>query len=239
MSACIPPIGGGFVWFYSCMDRRQSEGHYLLFLFGLFELIGIAFLSFSGSLVPVCIGAALLGFGSAALFLFSAAILAGGRGGSEMFVVAWGFSSHSKFSSHNLLRHCCRLFPFTVRFGTECVPGARYSYRTRFDSTYSGQERTIHNASATAGIFPESCQPYADRGCIPMPDSGLFILLAVQDSREVRQFSPSNTLLSPRAAVWCSLFIPFFNPVMMLTLTDVLNTYCQEKKSINGSRLRE
>ncbi|WP_392558270.1 hypothetical protein [Orbus mooreae] len=56
------------------------------------------------------------------------------------------------------------------------------------------------------------------------------IYWCVRAHRDIRNYSQSARLLTPKAAGWCSALVPFAIPVMLINLTDVTDEYLLQKK---------
>jgi predicted MFS family arabinose efflux permease len=90
--------GFGGLWLAWFMVRLKN--HYLLFLYSFVLIIGLMIIIINPSFISILIGLFLIGLSLGAICLAVPSIIAGGRGGSEMFVISFGLiASFEVFAS--------------------------------------------------------------------------------------------------------------------------------------------
>jgi hypothetical protein len=198
-----------------------------LVLLAVLKVCGLVLLFFTsvGSFGTRFTGSVLIGLSTGALALAVPALIAGGRRGAEAFVVSFGVVT---------------TFGVVVGVFANMAIGASVRawgpWWVAYIAAIAAVVGTLVVATAGPALFagPPPARGYAltpaARGPVVaalltlVPFYGLYWLY--RSHGEVASVAPSRNLLSPRAALWGSLFVPFLAFVAMASLVDALNARC-------------
>ncbi len=195
----------------------------LVFMAAL-TVIGLAFV-FIDMTVPLDVryaGYVLAGLPSGAAFLIVPAIIAGGRGGTEAFVVSFGIINSLTFAFSMIATH-------VVGAGVNAWGQASLIYFAMIPPVVG----IILLLTLTPSLFneqppsrgymlkPRIREPLTVGLLFLVPFYGLFWLYRAHG--EVAALAPSRAILSPRGALLGALFVPFLTLVEMASLIDALN----------------
>jgi hypothetical protein len=207
-----------------------------LILLALLKLCGLGLLFFvsPGSFGTRTAGSVLIGLATGAVALAVPALIAGGRRGAEAFVVSFGIIT---------------TFGVVVGLLANMAVGASVRvwgpWWVAYVAAIAAVVGTLVVATVGSTLFagPPPARGYAltpvARGPVAaalltiVPFYGLYWLYRTHG--EVAALAPSRNLLSPRAALWGSLFVPFLAFVAMASLVDALNA---KRQDLGKPRLR-
>lgn len=212
-------FGFGFAWLAIRWKPVPA-----LVLLALLKVGGLALLCTAdgGTTGTRLVGAALTGLATGALALAVPALLAGGRHGAEAFLVTFGIASTATVlagvGANHLVGAHPEIFEALGLASLAIAPVAAGA---------------LLFASVPARLFAEpppargrTLPPVARRPVVAallwfVPFYGLYWLYRLHG--EVAAVAPSRALLSPRAAAFGSLFVPFLWLAAMASLVDALN----------------
>ena len=218
----------GLYGFWLAWSASRWNMKKMLYSFSLAQLAGIALFlvgTTQTSLVWLYFGAFFFGAGTAAILLSVPAIIAGGRGGAEAFLLAFGIV----FTVSTLADS---LYPFTgnlidlvslnlflvIVVALPIVAGLFFLLPVN---------RALFNEEAPPrgrSFAPVYRDPVAVAFLMFVPLYNIYHLLhwLYRAHGEVAFLSPSRSLLSPGAAIGAA-FIPLLTPVLTTILIDQLN----------------
>ena len=219
---------GGLLGFYLAWATTRWKTIPMLIFAGVLQLLGGLLITIPSltSVTFLCwIGAFLCGLGSGAIALAVPSIIAGGRGGSETFVIAFGIS-----------------FVLT-RIGERFAPVFMGALWERFGLSVLGMTIAIGLLIGLLLLLPVKRSLFVEsppqRGYPLTPTYRKPVVVALsclipfyclywfyKAHGEIISMTSSQTILSPRASVIVSCFVPFFiSPVIVTTLNDALNKH--------------
>ena len=215
--------------FFLAWIAIRTRNHYILFLYSTIVLIGILLVSFTQNLFLIFLGSAIIGLCSGAIALTIPSIIAGGRGGAEMFVVAFGIVTiFETISGVSLNAASLLLFTnispvkFLLIFAIPIILGMGFLIPVH--SKFFYQIPPIRGIS----LSPQKREPILVALLCFVPFYSIYWLYKLHG--EIRSFTDSSKLLSPRAAAWSIIFIPFLLPMMLTSLNDCLNKVSSTQK---------
>jgi hypothetical protein len=210
---------GGF-WLAWFMVRLKN--HYMLFGYAAILIIGLLVIMLFHSMVPMAIGFFLVGLCFGGISLAIPSIIAGGRGGSEMFIISFGIISFFEVSywmSFNAAyAGLSSVFNSPDSFiifalvsaviGTILlVPVKATLFNYNPPNRESSLEPTVRDPWAVALLC-----------LIPIYNIYYVLHLAYRFHGEVNTIKPTQNILSPRAAVWCTLLVSVLSPIILSSL---------------------
>lgn len=166
------------------------------------------------------VGSAVFGMGAGALTLAVPAIIAGGRGGAEAFLISFGIvsimSSWSNIASAAWAGMLIGFdFPAAILVGVPIVVGLLFLLPV-------GRKLFSEPPPPRGYAFtPTYRHPVAVGLLCLIPFYWLYWLYRAHG--EVASVAPSRSILSPRGAVCGAILIPFLYLVQMTSLIDALN----------------
>lgn len=205
-------------WFMVLM-----RNHYLLYLFSSFTIIGILLLLlFSPSLIVLSISSFLIGLSFGAIALATPTIISGGKGGSEMFVVSFGLITFMEL----VLRLFSSSFPYLL---SNILNTPKSNVITGLVLALVG---TISLLPVKADLFNVP-PPERKKFLTPIQRNPVIVALlcfvpfyplylSYRLHGEINQINPTQNILSPRAAVWITLFFPILFPIIVYSLNSNL-----------------
>jgi MFS family permease len=200
----------------------RTKGHYILFLYGIVVLLGISFVSFSNNVSLIFLGASLIGLGAGSVAITIPSMIAGGRGGADMYVVAFGIMT-----------------VFNIISGMSSMPAASFLLYKYMSPKAFFLILAVPIIIGMLFLIPINSKLFNEsppsRG-IPFPpvrrDPWIVALLCFVPfyfmywlyrlHGEIRSFTESSKLLSSKAAVG-GCFVPFLLPMILATLNDCMN----------------
>ncbi|HEY3402589.1 MAG TPA: hypothetical protein VGK59_04320 [Ohtaekwangia sp.] len=222
----------GFFGIWLAWFLTRLKNHYLLFLYAGIVLSGLGLIYMMPSVISFTIGFFLIGLGFGAIALAIPAIISGGRGGSEMFIVSFGlisfFESLSWVGFSSLFGSLIDIYSTVqgcMSVGmVSAVAGILFLLPVKSDLFY--QAPPERNFSLT----PTSREPatVALLGFIPIYNVYHMLNLTYRFHGEVNTLNPSRNLLSPRAAVWCSLLLFILSPIIIASVNTTLVSKLKE-----------
>jgi hypothetical protein len=222
MATTLFTLPGFFLGWLTIRARKKSH----LFLYSFFAVIGMLLISFTENLVFLYAGAALLGAASGAVTLIIPSLLAGGRGGAEMFAVA--FSILLRFRVLVLSNQVSGIFyshlspiVFFALLAVPIVFGTIFLLPVKSDYFFG---RPPQRGFA---LHPERRDPFATGLLCLVPFYSVY--LVYKQHGEIRTFTNSSKLLSPSAAALAVLLIPLIFPMMLVEMNSSLNRALAER----------
>lgn len=224
-------VGGLFGFFLAWTATRKNPVKTLLF-FAVLQLSGAALMA-TQVLVAMVIGAAVFGAGAAAVLISVPAIIAGGRGGVEAFMVA--FAAVAMFAGIVKSAAPALAAIFLLNIPSPAAPLIFIGIPVTVGLIFlSRVDRGLFNEPPALRVSvsePRKRTPLTVTWLGVIPLFGLFYGLRwlFRAHGDVIAIAPSPRLLSPRSAVVAAVLIPFLVPVMTTTLTDLLNNRAMER----------
>jgi len=226
----IKTFGALLGFFVAYFATRWKTSTWLIIL-GLVQLLGMILLTFPSLAIYApsrWVGAALIGLITGAVFLLIPSIIAGGRGGSEAFLIVFG-----------------TVYLISEIFDISSIwAGSSILYSSGLSYFW-----VILTAVMSLGLifllFVKPClfnqdPPTRIKTFIPTRRNPVLVGLAsiipiywyiwiYHVHGEVAAFAPKRNILSPVAAVLTCIFIPFvFAPLVTTKLNDAINLYAVE-----------
>jgi hypothetical protein len=221
---------GGF-WLAWLVVRGKNL--FLLYIYAAFTILGLLLLYFTPSFITLCIAFFLIGLSFGAISLAIPAIISGGRGGSEMFVVSFGLITFYQAFTWNsfsgllgwlfvevngydkfvlialgcVLLGTLLLIPVKANLFTGNPPKREFSLTPQF-----------RDPSAVALLC-----------LIPIFNIYYMIHLSYRYHGEINALNPSQNILSPRAGAWCYVLLPMFAPMITSSLNSSLTSKLSEE----------
>jgi len=215
-------IGG--IWLAWFMVRMKN--HYLLFLFALLTIIGLLILILIPSTVSLFICFFLIGLSFGAVTLAIPSIIAGGRGGSEMFVVSFGiilfFESISQLSFGGFFPVLLQIS--NVENGYLLIGIIASIIGVLLLLPVKAELFNIPPPERNKNLIPTHREPVivALLCLVPLYNIYYILHLSYRFHGEVNQINPTQNILSPRAAVWSTLFLSILSPIIVSSLNTNL-----------------
>jgi MFS transporter, DHA1 family, inner membrane transport protein len=223
---------GGF-WLAWLMVRLKN--HYLLFLYSSFTIIGLLLILLFPSIISISIGFFLIGLSFGAISLAIPAIISGGKGGSEMFIVSFGLISFYEFAAWT---------SFGGLFGSlsEILNNPKAYVIIGLVSSFIGTVLLLpvkvelfnnHPPVRKSFLTPTHREPVivALLCLIPIYNIYYILHLSYRLHGEVNEINPTQDILSPRAAVWCTLLLFVLSPIIVSSLNTNLTTKLKENNA--------
>ena len=174
-------------------------------------------------LIQICVGAFLLGLGSATIAIAVPAILAGGHGGKEAFLVAFGLMiTYEKISSMSVITSFGALLTafdmsivlpaLSAALGIAALIFILPTKPQYFDEPPSRHLRSLEPVYRDPVMVGFAC-------LIP----GFIYYWIYRFHGETNAVAPSSRNLNPAAAFWINFLISFMMPFSMVGLVDSLN----------------
>jgi MFS family permease len=198
----------------------RMKNHYLLYLFSTLTVMGLALIFLVPSIATLYIGFFLIGLSFGAISLAIPAIISGGRGGSEMFIVSFGIITFINITMWN---------SGSIFFGL--ISSSRTSLLVGLASAIIGSVLLIpvkpylFNTDPPKREFsftPRFRNPsdVALLCLIPLYNIYFIIYILYRYHGEINSINPTQKILSPRAAAWSFLLIPLISPVILSSLNS-------------------
>lgn len=213
----------------------RMNNHYLLFLFAMLSIIGFLLMLIVPSIISVLIGLFLVGISFGAIILAVPTIIAGGKGGSEMFVVSFGiilfFQGVMQTSYSNFIFDLSGIFNIDNSFLLigliASVVGTIFLLPVKKDLFY------IAPPERKSFLTPTKREPVIMvlLCLIPLYNIYYILHLAYRLHGEVNEINPSQKILSPRAAVWCTLLLSIISPIIVSSLNSNLALKLKENNA--------
>ena len=216
----------GLAGFWLAWFMVRSKNHFIIFLYSAFIIIGLLLILLIPSVISLSIGFFLIGLGFGAITLAIPTIIAGGRGGSEMFVVSFGlitfFEVVAWTSSSGLIGSLSGILnnpklPIIIAIISSLI-GTILLIPVK---------STLFNCSPPERKFsltPTFREPFVLvlLCLIPLYNIYYIIYLSYRFHGEVNSINPTQNILSPRAAAWCTLFLSVVAPIITCSLNSNL-----------------
>lgn len=230
----------GFGGFWLAWFLVRLKNHFLLYLYSAFIIIGLLLVYFIPTSVSIAIGFFLIGLGFGAVALSIPAIIAGGRGSSEMFVVSFGlitfyelvvWSSFSNlygwfFTILNGYRAWILIALIGACIGTILLIPVK---ATLFNSTPPKREFSLTPRFREPVVVALLC-------LVPLFNIYYIIRLSYRYHGEVNTINPTQNILSPCSAAWCTILLSVLMPVMTASLNQSLICKLTEDGKLNYYR---
>jgi len=200
-----------------------------LVLLAVLKVFGLLLLFFVnvGSFATRFTGLALIGLSTGAIVLAVPALIAGGRRGAEAFVVSFGIVSTFGF-----------IVGLIANYAIGASVGAWGPWWVAYIAAIAGIVGALVVSTVGSELFagPPPGRGYTlapvARGSLAtallclVPFYGLYWMYRAHG--EVAAVAPSRGLLSPRGALFGSIFVPFLGLFAAASLIDALNAKCQD-----------
>jgi hypothetical protein len=229
--AVLMGVGGLFGLYLAWTATRWQPVSLLVVAAGL-QLLGALLLtrpSLAAAPLLRWAGAWLVGLGSGTITLTVPAVIAGGRDGAETFVLSFGVAVV-------LARIGQMVAPYLMaelwdRFGAPtlgttvalCLALALLALlpvrRTLFDAPPPPRGAGLPPTRRSPGVVILSCL---------IPFYWLYWLYRAHGEITSLAPAPARAILTPRAAVLCSLCVPLFTPLITTKLNDALNRHAAQ-----------
>ena len=227
--------GLGGLWLAWFLVRMKN--HYLLFLYSSFTIIGLILILSMPSYYTLLICVLLIGLSFGAISLAIPTIISGGKGGSEMFVVSFGiitiFELVAKISFNGLFGILFESLNNPNRFIiiglVSSLIGVILLLPVKAELFY------IKPPERKKILTPIQREPVivALLCLVPLYNIYYILHLTYRLHGEVNQINPTQNILSPRTAVWSTLFLSILSPIIVSSLNTNL---CLKLKENNASR---
>jgi len=218
-------IAGRFAYLYGFLlawIAIRTIKHYMLYICSIMIFVGMILTFILFNYVTIFPSQIIISLAIGAISIIIPSIIAGGRRGSDMFVVSWGILTLFSFYTETGINQAGVLFGSILDTSYSFLICAAIVFLTIFFLIPV-------NSELFAGIPPlrGRIQPLQKREPLHVlllcfiPFFYLYWLYHVHG--EIRSINNSPKLLSPRASVWLVLFIPILFPIIMATLNDCIN----------------
>jgi hypothetical protein len=217
---------GGFGGFWLAWFLIRLKNHYLLYVYSGFTIIGLLLILLIPSIITLSIGFFLIGLGLGAISLAVPAIIAGGRGGSEMFVVSFGLIAFFESLAWASYSGLFGILLVTLNTPKSCI--------------LVGLGASLLGSILLLPVKPDlfNCSPPDRRSTlspthrdpfivmllclIPIYNIYYIIYLSYRFHGEVYSINPTRSILSPRAGAWCTVLLSVLSPIITCSLNSSL-----------------
>jgi len=225
--------GFGGLWLAWFMVRMKN--HYLLFLFSGLTIIGLLLILLMPSIVSLSICFFLIGLSFGAISLAIPTIISGGRGGSEMFVVSFGLITFFEFIAWTSFSGLFGiLFEFLSTPKSYIIIGLVASFIGTI-LLLPVKADLFNNPPPERKFFltPTYREPVtvALLCLVPIYNIYYIIYLSYRFHGEVNEINPTQNILSPRAAAWCTLLLSILSPIIVSSLNTCLTSKLKENNA--------
>jgi len=225
----------GFRGLWLAWFMVRMKNHYLLFLYSGFTIIGLILILLMPSIITLSICLILIGLSFGAISLAIPTIISGGKGGSEMFVVSFGlitFFELVAWTSFNGL--------FGILFASLNTPNSYIIIG--LVSSLIGVILLLPVKAELFNITPPERKKFltpirrepvivALLCLVPLYNIYYILHLSYRLHGEVNQINPTQNILSPRSAVWCTLFLSILSPIIVSSLNTNLSLKLKENNA--------
>jgi len=222
---------GGLLGFYIGWVTARYRSKVMLLILGIMQLLGGLLVTIP-SLVTInifgLVGGFLIGLGTGGIALAVPSIIAGGRGGTEAFVTAFGLmflltrieQSYLPISMGLNIQTFGPHPTIMISVITYMVLGTLFLLPVK--------SSLFHEAPPKRGysLTPTRREPLTVAISCIIPFYWLYWLYRAHG--EITWLAPSRNILSPRASVLAGIFVPFFSPVIITSLIEALNKRASE-----------
>jgi len=225
--------GFGGLWLAWFMVRMKN--HYLLFLYSGFTVIGLLLILLMPSIFTLSICFFFIGLSFGAISLAIPTIISGGKGGSEMFVVSFGLITFFEFVAWT---------SFSGLFGSllDILHTPKSYIIIGLVSSLIGTILLLPVKAELFNISPPIRKRFLDPTrrepiivallcLVPLYNIYYILHLSYRFHGEVNQIKPTQEILSPRAAVWSTLFLSILSPIIVSSLNTNLTSKLKENNS--------
>ncbi len=216
----------GFGGFWLAWFMVRMKNHYLLYLFSSLTIIGLLLLLLTPSIISLSISYFLIGLSFGAIALAIPTIISGGKGGSEMFVVSFGLITFFElvawtsfsglfgwlFDILNNPKSYIIIGLVSALIGTILLLPVKAELFNIPPPERKNTLAPIHREPVLVALL---C-------LIPIYNIYYILHLSYRLHGEVNQINPTQNILSPRAAVWCTLFLSILSPIIVSSLNTSL-----------------
>ncbi len=216
----------GFGGFWLAWFLIRMKNHFLLYLFSCLTIIGLILIVLSTSIAALATSFFLIGLGFGAISLAVPAIIAGGKGGSEMFVVSFGLITFYELlvwtSYSGLTDHLFELFQnpasFLIMGIVSSVLGTLLLIPVKaepFAEPPAERDKVLPPVQRDPVIMVLLC-------LIPLYNIYYILHISYRLHGEVNSIHPTRKILSPRAALWSTLLLSVLSPMIVSSLNTNL-----------------
>ena len=217
---------GSLAGFYVAWLAARWKTIPMLIIAGLLQLLGgllITVPALASTTISLWLGSFLLGLGSGAIMLAIPAVISGGRGGAEVFVISFGIVL--ALTRIGQLYAPALMGRFLTLYGYISLPVMMVICFLMEVLLLLGVKSSVFNAAPPQRghpLPPTRRSPLNTALLCLIPFYWLYWLYRAHG--EVTSMAPSRSILSPRAAVLAGIFIPFLiHPIILISLNDALN----------------
>ncbi|MFT2797800.1 MULTISPECIES: MFS transporter [Serratia] len=205
----------------------RMKSYYLLYLFSAFYLLGIALFCFNvENVVALMAGEMLIGLGIGAIILIIPAFIAGAVGSTETYVLAFGLMATLKLLNNLSIAPLAGwVFDMDLLLGNPT-----YFFAVLATPAIIGtlllmpMKPQLFNVAPpvrqAAPLAPTYREPGITFLLYFVPFYNIYWLVKIH--AEIRNYSQSATLLTPRGAGWSAFVVPIVTPAIFSTLNDTL-----------------
>jgi hypothetical protein len=225
----------GFGGFWLAWFMVRMKNHYLLFLYSGFTIIGLLLFLLVPSIISLSICLFLIGLSFGAISLAIPTIISGGKGGSEMFVVSFGLITFFELVAWT---------SFNGLFGGlfEILNTPKSFIIIGLIASVIGTILLIPVKAELFNIQPQERKKFltpihrepvivALLCLVPLYNIYYILHLSYRFHGEVNQIKPTQDILSPRAAVWCTLLLSILSPIIVSSLNTNLTSKLKENNA--------
>lgn len=225
--------GFGGLWLAWFMVRMKN--HHLLYLFSALTIIGLLLILLTPSVITLSICFFLTGLSFGAISLAIPTIISGGKGGSEMFVVSFGLITFFELITWTSFSGLFgRLFNILASSESYIIIALISSViGTILLLPVKKELFTTPPPKKTATLTPTLREPVVTAllCLIPLYNIYYILYLSYRLHGEINQINPTRKTLSPRAAVWSTLFLSVLSPIILSSLNSNLTLKLKENNT--------
>lgn len=214
---------GGFwlAWFLV-----RVKNHYLLYLFSSLTIVGLLLLHLPYSIITLSISSFFIGLSFGSITLSIPSIISGGKGGSEMFVISFGLITFLELVTQTMFNG---LFESLYS-----ILGSPNSFiKVGIISSLLGIILLLPVKAELFNISPlerkKTLTPINRKPVIvvllclvPIYNIYHLVHLSYRLHGEVNYINMTQRILSPRAAIWSTIFLSILSPIIVSSLNDNL-----------------
>jgi hypothetical protein len=216
----------GFGGFFLAWFMVRLRNHFMLFVYAAILIIGLTVILLFHSFGPMAFGYFLVGLCFGGISLAIPSIIAGGRGGSEPFVISFGIVSFFEISYWTFLSAMYGVVLSDVQHPNLILIIALISAvigvilllpvkATLFHGNPPKREFSLEPTYRDPLVVALLC-------LIPLFNIYYILYISYRLHGEVNTLKPTQNILSPVAAVWCTLLVSILSPIIVSSLNRSL-----------------
>jgi hypothetical protein len=193
-----------------------------LIILACVKVLAVIFICFAGSELVAFVGCVMSGIATGGWALVVPAIIVGGRGSAESFVVSFGLISVIGIMAITMTEVLMGQYMGDEGRGQALIYTMVPVALGTVALLTAGNKLFIESPPDRGYAFtPVGRRPFEVALLFLVPFYAVYWLYRVHG--EVASIAPSRQLLSPRGALWCTLFVPFVGLVALISILDTLN----------------